>query len=124
MVQLSPAPPQHPSLVGKATTVPSQRQYVKAHVEILPLLQPFWEKMMDWDSSEILFLEKNILPLPPSLLCNLAYNRPSIFVAHFSKTIRTWSHLSWARICFYSRKNKATNFYIARLIMEVCPGFK
>lgn len=124
MAQFSHACLQQLPLVGKATTVPSQRQYFKAHVEILPLLQPFWEKMMDWDSSEIRFLEENIPPLPPSLLCNLAYNRPSIFVAHFSKTIRTWSHLSWAWICFYSRKNKATNFYIARLIMEVCPGFK
>jgi hypothetical protein len=52
-----------------------------------PLLKPFWEKIMDWDSSEIVFLEENVPLLPSSLLCNLAYNRPSIFVAHFSKVI-------------------------------------
>lgn len=110
MAQFSHARLQQLPLVGKATTVPSQRQYFKAHVEILPLLQPFWEKMMDWDSSEILFLEENIPPLPPSLLCNLAYNRPSIFVAHFSKTIRTWSHLLGPGSAFTAGRTKPPTF--------------
>lgn len=61
-------------------------------LRFLPL-QPFWQKMIDWDSSEILFLEGNVPPLPLSILCNLTYNRPSIFVVHFSKTSITWSHL-------------------------------
>jgi hypothetical protein len=29
-----------------------------------PLLKPFWEKITDWDSSEIVFLEENVPPLP------------------------------------------------------------
>lgn len=43
--------------------------------------------MIDWDSLEILFLEENVPHLPPSLLCNLAYNRLSNIVAHFSKQL-------------------------------------
>lgn len=38
-------------------------EYFEAHVEILPLLQPFWGKVMNWDSSEILFLEEKV-PYP------------------------------------------------------------
>ena len=95
MVKLS-LPPPHPSPLSKATTIPSQRQYFEVHVAILPLFHPFWEKMMDWDSLEILFLEGNVPPLSASLFCNLAYNRPSIFVAYFSKTLIIWSYLSRA----------------------------
>lgn len=68
-----------------------------------PFLQPFWERNYElgfFRNYVLFFLEENIPPLPLSLLCNLADNRPSIFVAHFSETIITWSHLS--------RTNKAT----------------
>lgn len=124
MVRLRHAPPQQSPSLAKQLPSPHRDRTSKLMLRFYPSSSHFGKKMMDWDSSEILFLEENVPSLPPSLLCNLAYNRPSIFVAHFSKTIRTWSHLSRAWICSYSRKNTATNFYVARLIMEVCPGFK
>lgn len=61
-----------------------------------PFLQPFWEKknyeLGFFRNYVLFFLEENIPPLPPSLLCNLADNGPSIFVAHFSETIITWTY--------------------------------
>ena len=115
-------PPGRP--LGQAPAVPSQRPGCEAHRELWRLLPPFWGKAMDWDSSEILFLEETVPPSPLTWCCNLVYNRPSIFAAYFSKTVITWSHLSRAWACSQSRKDKATNFDTAWLIMEVCPGFR
>jgi len=85
MAQSSHAPPQQPPSMARQLPSPHRDSTSKLMLRFDPSSNHFGEKMMDWDSSEILFLEENIPPLPPSLLCNLAYNRPSIFVAHFSK---------------------------------------
>lgn len=58
-----------------------------------------------------------------TLLCNLAYNRPSVFGAHFSKAVITWFHLYRAWTCSYTGRTKPPTF-TAQLIMKVCPGFR